>query len=50
VQEWRYRHAVLASRLIGDLPGTGGTTGVGYLRNSLGRPVFADLWAARVAG
>ncbi len=47
LQEWRYRHMKLAERTIGDKRGTAGTPGVGYLRETLFRPVFADLWAIR---
>jgi tryptophan 2,3-dioxygenase len=47
VQEWRYRHVKMVERTIGDKPGTGGSTGVEYLRATLLRPVFPDLWAIR---
>lgn len=46
-QEWRYRHMKLAERTIGDKRGTGGTPGVAYLRETLFKPIFADLWAIR---
>jgi tryptophan 2,3-dioxygenase len=49
VQEWRYRHVSLVSRMIGDKPGTGGSSGASYLRSTLFRPVFPDLWAVRSA-
>ena len=48
VQEWRYRHVKMVERTIGVRPGTGGSSGVEYLRTTLGRPLFPDLWAIRV--
>jgi tryptophan 2,3-dioxygenase len=47
VQEWRYRHVKMVERTIGTKPGTGGSTGVEYLRNTLFTPVFPDLWVIR---
>jgi tryptophan 2,3-dioxygenase len=47
VQEWRYRHAKMVERTIGARPGTGGSTGAAYLRETVGRPIFPDLWAVR---
>ncbi|HET7487149.1 MAG TPA: tryptophan 2,3-dioxygenase family protein [Acidimicrobiales bacterium] len=47
LQEWRYRHVKMVERTIGDLPGTGGSAGVAYLRTTLFRPAFPDLWAIR---
>lgn len=47
VQEWRYRHIKLVERTIGAKPGTGGSLGVEFLKRSLFRPVFPDLWAIR---
>ena len=47
VQEWRYRHVKMVERTIGDKAGTGGSTGVEYLRSTLFRPAFPDLWAIR---
>lgn len=47
IQEWRYRHVKMVERTIGDQPGTGGSPGVAYLRETLFRPVFPDLWAIR---
>lgn len=40
---WRYHHAVVARRLIGDRPGTGGTTGVAYLQQRVFLRVFPFL-------
>jgi tryptophan 2,3-dioxygenase len=47
VQEWRYRHVKMVERTIGTKRGTGGSSGVGYLRSTLFRPVFPDLWEIR---
>ncbi|WP_420442201.1 tryptophan 2,3-dioxygenase [Candidatus Palauibacter sp.] len=47
LQEWRYRHVKMVERTIGARPGTGRTGGADYLRKSLNRPVFPDLWAIR---
>lgn len=47
LQEWRYRHVKMVERTIGDKSGTGGSEGVAYLRSTLFRPAFPDLWAIR---
>jgi tryptophan 2,3-dioxygenase len=47
VQEWRYRHVKMVERIIGTKTGTGGSTGADYLRGTLFRPFFPDLWAIR---
>jgi tryptophan 2,3-dioxygenase len=47
VQEWRYRHVKMVERTIGTKPGTGGSSGVDYLRSTLFRSLFPDLWAIR---
>jgi len=46
-QEWRYRHIKLVERTIGSKHGTGGSLGVEFLKQSLFRPLFPDLWAIR---
>jgi len=46
-QEWRYRHVKMVERTIGARPGTGGSSGAAYLRETVGRPIFPDLWAIR---
>jgi tryptophan 2,3-dioxygenase len=46
-QEWRYRHVKMVERTIGTKPGTGGSAGVEYLRTTLFRPAFPDLWEIR---
>jgi len=47
LQEWRYRHVKMVERTIGDKAGTGGSSGAAYLRTTLFRPLFPDLWAVR---
>lgn len=47
LQEWRYRHLMMVRRTIGTKRGTGGSDGVDYLRTTLFRPAFPDLWAVR---
>ncbi|MGI9601733.1 MAG: tryptophan 2,3-dioxygenase [Acidimicrobiales bacterium] len=47
LQEWRYRHLKVVERTIGNKPGTGGSLGVKYLKESLFNQVFPDLWAIR---
>jgi tryptophan 2,3-dioxygenase len=47
MQEWRYRHVKMVERTIGTKKGTGGSDGAQYLRRTLFRPIFPDLWAIR---
>ena len=47
IQEWRYRHVKMVERTIGAQPGTGGSSGAEYLRNTVGDNLFPDLWAIR---
>jgi tryptophan 2,3-dioxygenase len=47
VQEWRYRHVKMVERIIGAKVGTGGSAGSSYLRATLFRPAFPDLWEVR---
>jgi tryptophan 2,3-dioxygenase len=47
LQEWRYRHVKMVERTIGHKPGTGGSEGAEYLRKTLFRALFPDLWAIR---
>jgi tryptophan 2,3-dioxygenase len=46
-QEWRYRHVKMVERTIGTKPGSGGSSGAVYLRTTLGRNLFPDLWEIR---
>ncbi len=47
IQEWRYLHVKMVERIIGFKTGTGGSAGSAYLRSTLFRPAFPDLWAIR---
>lgn len=49
LQEWRYRHVKMVERTIGAKMGTGGSSGAEYLRRTLFKPLFPDLWAIRSA-
>jgi tryptophan 2,3-dioxygenase len=49
LQEWRYRHVKMVERTIGTRPGTGGSSGAGYLATTVGRPLYPDLWAIRTS-
>jgi tryptophan 2,3-dioxygenase len=49
MQEWRYRHVKMVERTIGTRPGTGGSTGAQYLRTTLAKPAFPDLWEIRAS-
>ena len=44
---WRFRHVTTVERIIGQKPGTGGSTGVAYLKGALERRFFPELWAVR---
>ncbi|MBI5260057.1 MAG: tryptophan 2,3-dioxygenase [Burkholderiales bacterium] len=44
---WRFRHLSTVQRIIGDKHGTGGTSGVGYLRNMLDVVLFPEIWKLR---
>ena len=46
-QEWRYRHVMMVKRTIGEKTGTGGSSGVDYLRSTTFNASFPDLWAVR---
>ena len=48
-RQWRFRHATTVERIIGMKRGTGGTSGVGYLRKMLEVELFPELWRARTA-
>lgn len=46
-QQWRFRHMSTVSRIIGHRRGTGGTSGVGYLKRALDYVFFPELWSVR---
>jgi tryptophan 2,3-dioxygenase len=44
---WRHKHVLTVERIIGSRPGTGGSEGAPYLRSTLEKRVFPELWALR---
>jgi tryptophan 2,3-dioxygenase len=44
---WRFRHVTTVERVIGFKRGTGGTSGVGYLRKMLEVVLFPEIWKLR---
>ncbi|WP_426756004.1 tryptophan 2,3-dioxygenase [Myxococcus sp. Y35] len=46
-QLWRYRHMMTVMRIIGFKQGTGGSSGVGFLRKALDLRFFPELWDVR---
>ena len=46
-RRWRFNHVTTVERVIGFKRGTGGTSGVAYLRRMLDVQLFPELWALR---
>jgi tryptophan 2,3-dioxygenase len=46
-RRWRFNHVTTVERVIGLKRGTGGTSGVGYLRRMLEVELFPELWRLR---
>jgi tryptophan 2,3-dioxygenase len=46
---WRFRHVTTVERVIGFKRGTGGTSGVGYLRKMLDVVLFPEIWRLRTS-
>jgi tryptophan 2,3-dioxygenase len=46
-RQWRFRHVTTVERIIGVKRGTGGTSGVSYLRRMLDVVLFPELWSLR---
>ncbi|WP_341892770.1 tryptophan 2,3-dioxygenase [Variovorax sp. YR752] len=46
---WRFRHVTTVERVIGFKRGTGGTSGVGYLRKMLDTVLFPEIWKLRTS-
>jgi len=44
---WRFRHVTTVERVIGFKRGTGGTSGVSYLRKMLDVVLFPEIWTLR---
>lgn len=46
-QLWRFRHMKTVQRIIGFKPGTGGSSGVAFLKKALDYSFFPELWDVR---
>jgi tryptophan 2,3-dioxygenase len=46
-QQWRFRHLQVVTRTIGHKTGTGGSSGVDFLRRALDLTFFPELYAVR---
>lgn len=46
-RRWRFNHVTTVERVIGFKRGTGGTSGVSYLRRMLDVQLFPELWQVR---
>ena len=46
-RRWRFNHVTTVERVIGMKRGTGGSSGVGYLKKMLEVELFPDLWRVR---
>jgi tryptophan 2,3-dioxygenase len=46
-QLWRFRHMTTVKRIIGFRRGTGGSSGVGFLKKALDLVFFPELWDVR---
>lgn len=44
---WRSHHILMVERMVGTKRGTGGSEGVGYLRTTMKKRFFPELWEAR---
>jgi tryptophan 2,3-dioxygenase len=44
---WRHKHVLTVERIIGNKRGTGGSEGAGYLRSTLDKRIFPELWSLR---
>lgn len=47
IQQWRFRHMKTVERIIGFKIGTGGSSGVNYLKHVLDQKFFPELWYLR---
>jgi len=46
-QNWRFKHMYTVQRIIGNRPGTGGSSGVPFLRKALDVSFFPELFSIR---
>src|SRR5215213_7888146 len=44
---WRSHHIKMVERMVGAKRGTGGAEGIGYLKTTLDKKFFPELWEAR---
>jgi len=44
---WRHKHVLTVERIIGNKTGTGGSAGAPYLRATLEKRAFPELWSLR---
>ena len=49
LQVWRRRHILMVERVIGGRHGTGGSSGAGYLKTTLEKRAFPELWDVRTS-
>ncbi|KDN85786.1 hypothetical protein KCH_24440 [Kitasatospora cheerisanensis KCTC 2395] len=47
VTRWRQRHYSAVKRTMGGKPGTGGSSGLSWLKHSADQDVFPELWSVR---
>ncbi len=48
-QIWRRRHVLMVERVIGGRRGTGGSSGASYLKTTLDKRAFPELWDVRTS-
>ena len=46
---WRHKHVLTVERIIGNKTGTGGSAGAAYLRSTLSKRAFPELWSMRTS-
>ena len=46
---WRHKHVLTVERIIGMKRGTGGSAGAAYLRSTLDKRAFPELWSLRTS-
>lgn len=44
---WRFRHVAMVERMIGTRMGTGGSSGAPYLKTTLSKQFFPEIWEVR---
>jgi tryptophan 2,3-dioxygenase len=44
---WRFRHVAMVERMIGTRMGTGGSAGAPYLKSTLSKQFFPEIWEVR---